>query len=185
MTDIEKVAYAKSFIDKLANGINPLNDTAVSNDDIVNNVRISRCLFCVSDILRQVIDNGGTSVAKTVKHRKKEFSLTEQERARIKISEKPLTISEITKYLNSIVDLEVTKKLAVKAISEWLVSIGLLKVITVMGKSRKEPTQQGREIGIITEEKMGQYGPYTSVLYSPQAQQFIYDNIEAILVAKE
>lgn len=29
MTEIEKIAYAKSFIDKLANGINPLDDTPI------------------------------------------------------------------------------------------------------------------------------------------------------------
>ena len=29
MTAIEKIAYAKSFIDKLANGINPLDYTSV------------------------------------------------------------------------------------------------------------------------------------------------------------
>ena len=29
MTELEKIEYAKSFIDKLANGINPLDDTMV------------------------------------------------------------------------------------------------------------------------------------------------------------
>ena len=138
----------------------------------------------MSDILRQVIENGGVSTAKAMKPRKKEFSLTQEERAKIEASEKPLTISEITKYLNSVVDLETTKKLSFKTISEWLVSIGLLKQITVSDKSRKIPTERGIEMGIFTQEKMGQYGPYTAVLYSPQAQQFIYDNIEAIVAFK-
>ena len=30
-----------------------------NEDDVINNVRISRCLFYVSDVLRQVIENGG------------------------------------------------------------------------------------------------------------------------------
>ena len=59
MTELEKIAYAKSFIDKLANGINPLDDTPVSENDIVNNVRISRCLFYISEILDRVIENNG------------------------------------------------------------------------------------------------------------------------------
>ena len=29
MTELEKITYAKSFIDKLANGINPLDDTPI------------------------------------------------------------------------------------------------------------------------------------------------------------
>ena len=58
MTELEKIAYAKSFIDKLANGINPVDDTPIPEGDIANNVRLSRCFFYVSDILRQVIENG-------------------------------------------------------------------------------------------------------------------------------
>lgn len=59
MTEIEKIAYAKSFIDKLANGVNPIDNSTIPDGDVVNNVRLSRCFFYVSDILRQIIDNGG------------------------------------------------------------------------------------------------------------------------------
>ena len=51
MTELEKIAYAKSFIDKLANGINPLDDKPIPEGDIANNVRLSRCFFYVADIL--------------------------------------------------------------------------------------------------------------------------------------
>lgn len=64
MTELEKIAYAKSFIDKLANGINPIDDQPVAEYDVVNNVRLTRCFFYVSDILRQVIENGGTTPPK-------------------------------------------------------------------------------------------------------------------------
>ena len=64
MTELEKIEYAKSFIDKLANGINPLDDSPIPDNDIANNVRLSRCFFYVSDILRQVIENGGVQPAK-------------------------------------------------------------------------------------------------------------------------
>ena len=56
MTELEKIEYAKTFIDKLANGINPLDDTAIPENDIVNNVRLSRCFFYVSTILQKEID---------------------------------------------------------------------------------------------------------------------------------
>ena len=56
MTELEKIEYAKSFIDKLANGINPLDDTPIPDGDIANNVRLSRCFFYVSSILQKEID---------------------------------------------------------------------------------------------------------------------------------
>ncbi len=64
MTDLEIMQRAKMYMDKLANGINPLDDSTLSENDIVNNVRISRCLFYVSDVLRQVMENGGTAAKK-------------------------------------------------------------------------------------------------------------------------
>jgi hypothetical protein len=48
------------YMDKLANGINPIDDTMAPNEDIINNVRLSRYFFFVSDVLRQVIESGGT-----------------------------------------------------------------------------------------------------------------------------
>mgnify|MGYP003312685049 CR=1 FL=1 len=98
MTELEKIEYAKSFVDKLANGINPLDDSLIPENDIVNNVRLSRCFFYVSDILRQVIENGGGQPAKTTNRGKKEFSLTDEQRSKIQISETVLSVSEICEY---------------------------------------------------------------------------------------
>lgn len=58
MTDREILCRAKEYIDKLANGIDPLTDSPVNENDIVNNIRISRCLFYVSNVLNRVIANG-------------------------------------------------------------------------------------------------------------------------------
>ena len=55
MTELEIMQHAKGYLDKLAKGIDPLTDREVPENDIINNVRISRCLFYVSDVLRQVI----------------------------------------------------------------------------------------------------------------------------------
>lgn len=55
MTELEKIERAKMYMDKLANGINPIDDTMAPDDDLINNVRLSRCFFFVSDVLRQVM----------------------------------------------------------------------------------------------------------------------------------
>lgn len=185
MTELEKIEYAKSFIDKLANGINPLDNSNVPDGDIVNNVRLSRCFFFVSDILRQVIENGGVVSAKQTPSKKKEnFILTKEQREKITVSEKSLSISEITDYLNSIVDLEVTKKISSTTITNWLVEKGFLINVTINGKNRKKPSEFGNKIGISTVEKSGMYGIYTMIIYDSSAQQFIYDNIDEILAFK-
>ncbi|MBO5440133.1 MAG: hypothetical protein J6A53_05710 [Clostridia bacterium] len=185
MTELEKIEYAKSFIDKLANGINPLNDESIPENDIVNNVRLSRCFFYVSDILRQVIDNGGITTSIPIRKSKQSFRLTEEERAKISISKMPLSVSEISKYLNSLINLETTNKITANTINNWLLESGFLEISAQPnGKNRKIPTSYGRDIGIFTEERNSQYGKYIAVLYNEQAQQFIYDNIDAIIALK-
>lgn len=187
MTELEKIAYAKSFIDKLANGINPLDDSPIPKNDIANHIRLSRCFFFVSDVLRQVIENGEPKIKIAPKKpRKKDFSMTEEQRASIQISEIPLSIREISNYLGTIIDRETTKKLSNQAINYWLLQEGLLEAVVLPnGRHKKVPTEAGNQIGIFAEERTGQYGPYLTILLTPQAQQFLYDNLDAIIAAKE
>ena len=186
MTELEKIAYAKSFIDKLANGINPVDDTPIPDGDIANNVRLSRCFFYVSDILRQVIENGGTAVNQSARVRKQEFCLTSGESARLLVSEKAVTVTEIANYLNGHINQEITKKITGASINDWLMSIGLLEIVKLQnGKQRKQPTVQGNEMGIFVDERNGQFGQYYVVLFTSEAQQLIYDNIEAIVSFKQ
>ena len=66
--DIKLVEHAKDYIDDLANGINPFTKEEVNENDIVNNVKISRCLFYVSDLLKEIIDNEGITKHKNHKN---------------------------------------------------------------------------------------------------------------------
>ena len=59
MTELETMQRAKMYLDKLAQGIDPITDREVPEDSVLNNVRLARCFFYVSDVLSKVIDNGG------------------------------------------------------------------------------------------------------------------------------
>lgn len=183
MTELEKIAYAKSFIDKLALGVNPLDDSSIPENDITNNVRISRCLFYVSDILRQVIENGGLQPQKTKSNRKKkEFAITNEELAQIAISDMPLSVSEIAERLNECIDTETTKKISASLINNWLVKLDILKIVEPSsGKTYKVPTDKGKDLGILAEERASEYGTYFALFFNSDAQLFIYDNVYSII----
>ena len=180
MTELETIARAKMYIDKLANGINPLDDTAVAENDIVNNVRISRCLFFVSDTLRRVLENGGVGVTSRVK--KNKFKITAEELEKFEFSDRPIPVSEITKRINDIADTENSTKLSHTTITSWPSEIGILnEMINATGKKRKRPTAEGAELGIFVKERIGQHGIYHVVLYNKSAQKFIVDNIPSVI----
>ncbi|MBR3965687.1 MAG: hypothetical protein IKJ91_01280 [Clostridia bacterium] len=180
MTELEKIAYAKSFIDKLANGINPLDDTMIPEGDVINNVRLSRCFFYVSDILGQVYENGGIGkVEKTIP-----FSITPEQLANFEVSPYPISGSEISKKLDALVKNPLMKSFSVQKLNQWLIQQGLLCETTdPFGKPRKMPTEQGKAMGILTETKMGREGEYIAVLFDTKAQRFIVNNIYEILNA--
>lgn len=180
MTELEKMQRAKMYIDKMANGINPIDDAPAADSDMINNVRLSRCLFYVSDVLRQVIDNNG--VIGKVKSSKKAFFLSADSINNFSFSETPIPVSEITKRLNDLADLEVCHKLKHSTITNWLISIGALEIRELAdGRNTKRPTEQGKELGISSEKRTSMNGEYVVVVYSRGAQQFILDNIEAIV----
>ena len=178
MTELEKIAYAKSFIDKLANGVNPLDGTPIPEGDIANNVRLSRCFFYVSDILGQVYENGGVGkVEKTIP-----FSITSEQLANFEPSPYLISGSEISKKLSALVKNPLMKSFSVPKLNQWLIQNGLLYETTdSFGKNRKMPTEQGRAMGISAETKMGHEGEYVAVLFNTKAQYFIVNHIYEIL----
>ncbi len=180
MTELEKMQRAQMYIDKMANGINPLDETSVADDDLINNVRISRCLFYVSDILKQVIENGGNVSRK--KEKKAPFNITPKQIQSFSYSDTPLTVSEIARRIDEIANDGSMKRFSYKYITDFLISTDLLKSVTKEdGKKEKRPTPSGMSMGIITEKRINDNGEYNIVLYNETAQHFIIDNIYAII----
>ncbi len=179
MNNTDLVIRAKSYIDKMANGINPITDKAVPDDDFINNVRISRCLFYVSDILNQVIDNGGIVGAKT-KTNKVPFSLTREQIAKYEFGSRPETVSGIVEKLNALIDTDYMTKLKISSVTQYLVDNGYLQIFTINDKNKKKPTQKGNDIGIFTSTAHTIRGDFDIVTYDKCAQQFILDNIDSI-----
>lgn len=185
MTELEIMERAKMYVDKMANGIDPISDTPVREDDCINQVRISRCLFYISDVLRKLIENGG-SVEKPRKTKKDEFHITKEQLAAFRPSDAPLTITELANSINALIDLESVKKLKTTAISSYLLNAGFLKEVQYeSGKVSKRPTAQGEAIGILVQERMGYIGLYYATVFNAEAQQFVVDNIDAIIEASK
>ena len=169
--DPNKTKVAIDWIKKLANGINPIDGSVVSDDDIVNNVHISRCLFYVTELLEEI----GKRKQSSTKQYEEDFNLTPEALSKINITQKS-TISVFVKEINKVIP-ENMKPLPIPAIPKWLVKIGYLEVVPKGdGHMMKLPTTLGKSIGISSELKSGPNGEYTAVIYDANAQRFILDN---------
>ena len=181
MTELEKIAYAKAYVERLANGINPVTGQVVPDGDVINNIKISRCLFYVSDLLRQVVENGGISQPKA-KIVKQPFQLDYEARKQFRYSESPITISEIAKRINELIPIENMQKLSYKFLLDWLMESNFLEIIPdVNGKMIRNPTRNGTMLGITLEHRESPRGPYSVIVYSLDAQKFILDNLDGVI----
>ena len=182
MDDIEIMKRAKQYIESLANGIDPLTGNEIADDDIVNNVRISRCLFYTAGVLQKVIDNGGEILRERQKRSgKADFALTDEQALALEPDEADLTVSKVADIINSKIDENVMRTLKAAVINRWLIQKGLLTEVTINGRQYKHATSAGESIGIKLIDRVSQTGiPYKQCVYSPEAQRFIFDNIDAI-----
>lgn len=178
MTELEKMQRAKMYIDKLANGIDPITDREMEEDETLNQVRISRCLFYVSEVLGRVIDNGG-EVVKTAAGQLP-FSVTEEQLSRVEISEQPVNISTITQRIADVL-YEGVKCIPATHITGWLLQNGYFTENIRADKKVKVATPKGEALGIFTVDSVNSSGiGYQKNIYNAEAQRFIVNNIMKI-----
>lgn len=198
---------AKAYIDALARGIDPLTGHTLPEGDIVNNVRISRCLFYVSGILARVLERGFPQAGEAApaesaplagdaplaeetplagdaprrRAKKAAFFLTDSQRSTLAACEDSLFARDIAAQLSRFADENKTRGFAAAWISAWLTAEGFME----QTEQGKRATELGAELGIETLQREHADGtPYLVNKYNTQAQQFILDNFDVIVAFK-
>ncbi len=175
MTEQEKLMQAKDYAVKLANGIDPISNTEMPDDAVLNNVRFARYFFYLSGVLGKLIDGE----KKRSGNKKLPFAITRAQIDQIELSMTPIPISELSKRINAVTDQD-CKKFSYRWANEWLIEAGFLDINEVTGK--KFPTETGESLGIFQEERGSKTaGSYMVTLYRKEAQQFLLDNLDAVL----
>ena len=133
MTELETIERAKMYLDKLANGIDPITDLPVPDGEVINQVRISRCLFFASDVLRRVLENGGVQVQKGSK--KVPFTITQEQLSSVQFSKDPLRITELCQRITDATGQAEMTRLSPSIVLNWLEGLGMLeKKLNAEGK---------------------------------------------------
>ena len=179
--DLKLLEHAKSYIDALARGVNPLTGEEIPETEVVNQVRISRCLYFVSAVLGEVLEYGGVRKEKTALL---PFAPEQLDFSAFSFFKNPVGI---TVFVSAINDLrpENMKKLKLTAVTGWLEAEGYLRTEIVNDKKRKRLTEQGAAIGMTEIVREGDFGRGYQVLYSVSAQRFLIEHLSEILKADE
>ena len=186
MTELEKIQYTKSFVDQMANGVNPITGEPIPETDLLRHERISRGMQYVSNILQQTIikteaEQQREQVRRLLSDRPS-FTLPYEKRKQISLSDSPVSVSQIVRQINDQIEDPNMRRLQSKQVTEWLTVMGMLAVKNDQkGIPIKYPTDKGKQIGITSEHRSARGETYLVAVYSREAQQFIIDNLDAII----
>ena len=190
MTELEKIEYAKTYIDCLADGINPLDGSPIPDGDLACNVRVSRCFFYVSSILQREIERERKKAEKENKPKRLPFSISPERLLQFEYSEKPIPVTEIARRLSRLAaeDGEGAKvaRFPYRKILYFLRAVGMIEWrIWENGKYKRFPTAEGEAMGLVSMIWQN-YGRKTPVIYFTEAaQRFILDNLDAVMAAEK
>lgn len=180
MTDNERYYTAKIYLDKLANGMNPLTGEDLPEDTVLNNVYLCRAFSLAASVLDETIKNG-CRVQPYEKNKMIPFHIDEEQRSKIRVSEEPVTVTAITNRVEKVLDKDV-RPLAPVKVTQWLEMQGFLesKLNDATGERSRVATEEGEKLGIESRDEMLRGQLRSRTFYNINAQAFIIANLDKI-----
>ncbi len=171
---------SKDYIDKLVEGVNPVNGKPISTREVIYDYKVSRQLEFLSDYLKDEINRlEDKTRTKNIDADDElmEFELTDKELANLKLSSKPVSLADVCNMLNHLRPSSNMRKLKAISAVEVLCNLGMINRV----RRKITPTEEGMKLGIQFKEFQSNGATLTKVLYSKEAQQFIVDHLDEIM----
>ena len=172
MDDMKMLKRARHYMMAMAAGIDPCTGEFVPEGDTVSNARVQNCCGYVANILAVLIarESLPDSVSASVPE---DFSIEPQD--------EPLTIKELVRHINKQLP-QSMKRVTASKITNWLAGRGYLTAETdAGGKKYHLLNARSSEAGIIEGFEAPGDKSRSCPLYTPEAQEYILDNIEEIV----
>jgi len=180
MADLELLNKAQDYIEKLANGINPLNGEKITDESVLNNIEIIRCLFHANYVLKQVIDNDG-EIGRKKQHTKTAFVYDEELIKQVYISPIPIVLSQIVTNIRSVFK---NMRLYYKDVAPILYNKGIL-IDNPTGNPKFMASPEAADFGIWSEIKKGHRGEYQKTLFDEDGQRYVLECLKGMGSEKE
>ena len=170
--DLTKLDVAIKYVERIANGCNPVNNVPLENNDILNNPNIIRCMYFIKDVLEEVQNNGGVIGGKSGKEPALPFPIEILDRFSY-VEDKSIT-HVLNQIYEPIAESNI-KKVSVTKVTVALKDDGYLldELNPETGKTRKVPSVKGKELGIYMLEREYNGRMYQSVTYNRNAQEYV------------
>lgn len=183
--DMQKLDIAITYLKRIADGNNPINNMPAEDDAVLNNPNVIRCMYFVKDILEQVKANNGiigTTAKKERKTRRAVDAFPIELLGKYQYREDK-GISKILSQLYEPLEDKSIRKISGKKINEWLMTAGYVAEVynEELKANIKIPTEKGKIIGLKSERVEYPGNIYYTIIYNKSAQEFLIRNFEKVL----
>ncbi len=174
----ERIVKAGEILNKMANGINPVNGQPIDGDCFLQDPRIIRCLFFVQQVLNEAVERqANTAVRKLA-----EFIITEEEKRKVRFPDENIGVNQFARCINSAIDLNRSRKITGAEINKQLKKMGVLsEELLTDGKKRTIVNENSSNYGIVTEKRNYNGNEYDMVCFNDIGKKFLLDELEKIL----
>lgn len=178
--DQKKLEVAIKYVERMADGCNPVNNTPLEKGDVLNNQNIIRCMYFIKDILEEVRRNDGLIGGKSRKEPTQPFP------AEVLDEFTYVEDKSITHVLNQIyapIAEQNVKKVSVTKVTAALKEEGYLleEPNPETGKTRKIPSEKGKKLGIYMIEREYNGRIYQLLTYDRNAQEYVVRLVRKLL----
>ena len=173
-----KIIKAREILEKMANGINPVNGELIDADCFLQDPRMIRCLFFVNQVLSDYIERP----AYARDYRPPTFIITSEEKDRVRFPDGNIGINQFAKSINSVIDLNRSRKLSGVMMNNQLKKMGILnEELQADGKKRTVANENSQQYGIVSEKRSYEGREYNMVCFNEDGKRFLLNNLERIL----
>ena len=178
--DMSKLEVAIKYVQRIADGCNPVSNVPMEDDAILNNPNVIRCMFFIKEVLEEVHRNDGVIAGKKTKPKKEPFPFEILKEFHY---QEDKSISHLLAQVHAPIEEMDIKKISPQTVTAWLKSAGYLTVeyCAEVKKESTMPTEKGKQLGIYTEVRDYGNRTYLAVIYNRSAQEFIVENLERIV----
>lgn len=180
MTQLETLQHARQYLDQLSQGVDPITQELLPRENPLAAAHLQNYFAYVSDILCQVIANGGRVV--TQHNKKPPFYISDEDAAQVTVTKWPISIKLFVASVNACVDTRAYSRLPSVLVTDWLMDEGyLIDVINERNRYERVTTPLGQSVGIRSEDRVTRAGvPFVMNLYDTDAQRFLLKNMQKI-----
>lgn len=175
--EAQKLLESYNILLKIANGINPIDDSHINEQSFLHDPQVIRPLFYLADYISKEIEKKNTPHKKPT-----EFLLTKAQFEEIILPPGKIGVSDFAKAVNRVIDSTISKKLNGATINKKLKELGILaEEVDEEGHHRTVTNDKSEGYGIESVTRNFNGREYQKVVFNDLGKEFLLKKIQQLM----